>query len=286
MDRTKLLLLCIAVFLQGVTAKPLEDKNPDAPYLGENAVKGNMQLPESLKEMKVIEPPEEKEDTVIIIPQMLVYANRKHDIDHQSEHGEDKGKPNYPNIWEQEVIPKSERGLLTEKNIAENANKIGDLIKEKADQSYQSGKAVLQKVAVNEPEDDRDHIYHSYNAVPRQDVAKIPVLERTVAVNEPEEDRDSIYHALPDALPQAVIKLPFSNGARIVDKDQEDTIKERIQSPLSGIHYVPLEGPEEDRDHIYHNFPAAPQIHQARLQWPQYEPKNEPEEDRDHIYHS
>ncbi|XP_078284548.1 uncharacterized protein LOC144609994 [Rhinoraja longicauda] len=141
-----------------------------------------------------------------------------------------------------------------------------------------------QAPAQDEPEEDRDWLYHSAPDTPQHQLQWHTLVLDESPMNEPEEDRDMIYHGssnIPhlDVLPRMTQLDEDSSLDRVVRAERERGLKMIVPPD-------PLNEPEEDRDMIYHSVPSHPhhQGQAARVVLVE-EVMNEPEEDRDMIHH-
>ncbi|GCC37655.1 hypothetical protein chiPu_0016160 [Chiloscyllium punctatum] len=133
---------------------------------------------------------------------------------------------------------------------------------------------------LNEPEEDRDMIYHSLPDNLHHNLQPEMVVLRETPMNEPEEDRDMIHHGDSNILQQE-----FQTLVEPAEDHNSAEIPRHNHVKLV-LPYDPLNEPEEDRDMIYHSLPdnlhhsLHPQmvvLHET--------PMNEAEEDRDMIHH-
>ncbi|XP_048419722.1 uncharacterized protein si:ch211-217g15.3 [Stegostoma tigrinum] len=141
---------------------------------------------------------------------------------------------------------------------------------------------------LNEPEEDRDMIYHSLPDNLHHNLQPEMVVLHQTPMNEPEEDRDMIHHGDSNILQQELQ----------AEREQETVLIEPAEgyndAAITGhehhvkmvLPYEPLNEPEEDRDTMYHSLPDDLYHNlQTEMVILHETPMNEPEEDRDMIHH-
>ncbi|XP_066535294.1 uncharacterized protein si:ch211-217g15.3 [Hoplias malabaricus] len=155
-----------------------------------------------------------------------------------------------------------------------------DLTQADVDPSMLIWKAVKQQ-KYNKPEDDKDDLYHSFDAKLTADI-KLPdsvqpqFYGQSQLYQEPEEDRDDLYHAEPQKLIEELLQ-----EEEPVITSVEDSEEAKMSDKF--MHW----SPEEDKDDLYHGHIPSESVLEV-MQIFEDKPKGvytEPEEDRDKYYH-
>lgn len=223
-----------------------------------------------------VEPPEDMDHTEYIVdPRMRIWKNMVAGQDERHPKAEeDRDELHHPSVADLQV--QSEKlGDLPVADI-----QIDPFNEMKYDQRPEGDKddihhPAVSGVALEEPEQDYDEVYHKTTEELRQYLVPLmanykAVEEASVMHSEPESDKDGVYHGDD---PPAVYKEPPRHVFR-----SESEVR---------VHLFP----EEDMDDVYHKdaLQPVPQRGDPKAATyndvPSRNKHSKPEEDLDHLYH-